>query len=58
MFETSEALCQKADRIMDDKDLPFIIMDQNEDKVNLSLLQFPLWLAFAPEKPTSGYDYF
>ncbi|WP_069791773.1 DUF3086 domain-containing protein [Cyanobacterium sp. IPPAS B-1200] len=58
LFETSEALCQKADRIMDDKDLPFIIMDQNEDKVNLSLLQFPLWLAFAPEKPTSGYDYF
>ncbi|MGY6529297.1 MAG: DUF3086 domain-containing protein [Cyanobacterium sp.] len=58
LFETSEALCQKAERIMDDKDLPLVIMDQNEDRVNLSLLQFPLWLAFAPEKPVSSYDYF
>lgn len=58
LFETPEALCQKAERIMDEKDLPLVIMDQNEDKVNLSLLQFPLWLAFAPEKPTASYDYF
>jgi len=58
LFETPEALCQKAERIMDEKDLPLVIMDQNEDKVNLSLLQFPLWLAFAPEKPSSSYDYF
>ncbi len=58
LFETPEALCQKAERIMDDKDLPFVIMDQNENRVSLSLLQFPLWLAFAPEKSTSSYDYF
>ncbi|AFZ48221.1 hypothetical protein Cyast_2272 [Cyanobacterium stanieri PCC 7202] len=58
LFETAEALSQKADRIMDERDLPLIIMDQNEDRVNLSLLQFPLWLAFAPEKPMASYDYF
>ncbi|MBE9223507.1 DUF3086 domain-containing protein [Cyanobacterium stanieri LEGE 03274] len=58
LFETAEALSQKADRIMDERDLPLVIMDQNEDRVNLSLLQFPLWLAFAPEKPMASYDYF
>lgn len=58
LFETAEALCQKADRLTSEKDLPLVIMDQNEDKVSLSLLQFPLWLAFAPEKPNSNYDYF
>lgn len=58
LFETAEALSQKANRIMDERDLPLIIMDQNEDKINLSLLQFPLWLAFAPEKPVASYDYF
>lgn len=57
LFETPEALAQKADRIIEDKELPLVIIDQTDDQVNLSLLQFPLWLAFAPENPvqTSGY---
>ncbi|MBL1211152.1 DUF3086 domain-containing protein [Geminocystis sp. GBBB08] len=59
LFETSESLIQKGDRIVEEKDLPFVIMDQSDDKVSLSLLKFPLWLAFAPEttSQTSNYYY-
>lgn len=58
LFESPEALIQKADRFVEEKQLPLIIMDETEDLVNLSLLQFPLWLAFAPD-PTqiSSYVY-
>ncbi|MBP0020128.1 MAG: DUF3086 domain-containing protein [Cyanobacteria bacterium SBLK] len=58
LFESPEALVQKADRFVEEKQLPMIIMDETEDLVNLSLLQFPLWLAFAPD-PTqiSSYVY-
>lgn len=58
LFETPEAVTQKAERIIDDRELPFIIIDEMEEQVNLSLLQFPLWLAFAPEpQSTSNYMY-
>ncbi|MEM9543170.1 MAG: DUF3086 domain-containing protein [Cyanobacteria bacterium P01_E01_bin.42] len=58
LFESPEALMQKADRFVEEKQLPMIIMDETEDLVNLSLLQFPMWLAFAPD-PTqiSSYVY-
>ncbi|WP_204103470.1 MULTISPECIES: DUF3086 domain-containing protein [Spirulina sp. CCY15215] len=58
LFESPEALVQKADRLVEEKQLPLILMDETEDMVNLSLLQFPLWLAFAPD-PTqiSSYGY-
>ncbi|MGK7927996.1 MAG: DUF3086 domain-containing protein [Spirulina sp.] len=58
LFEAPEALVQKADRFVEEKQLPLIVMDETEDLVNLSLLQFPLWLAFAPD-PTqvSSYGY-
>lgn len=58
LFESPEALVQKADRLVEEKQLPLIVMDETEDMVNLSLLQFPLWLAFAPD-PTqiSSYGY-
>jgi len=49
LFEEASALVQKADRLMSQKQLPFIIVDETEDKVGLSILQFPLWLAFAPD---------
>ncbi|BAQ63996.1 DUF3086 domain-containing protein [Geminocystis sp. NIES-3709] len=58
LFETSEALIQKGDRIVEEKDLPLIIMDQTDDKVSLSLLKFPLWLAFAPEQTTQSSNYY
>lgn len=50
LFETPEALVQKGDRIVAQEDLPLVIMDLDDDRVSLSLLKFPLWLAFAPQK--------
>lgn len=58
LFETPEALIQKGDRIIEEKDLPLVIMDQTDDKVSLSLLKFPLWLAFAPETTTQSSNYY
>lgn len=49
LFETAEALAQKADRLTKANQLPLIIIDDSEDKISLGLLQFPLWLAFAPD---------
>jgi chaperonin cofactor prefoldin len=49
LFETPEALTQKAERLMDDQLLPLVIIDETPESISLSLLQFPLWLAFAPE---------
>ncbi|MDJ1169053.1 DUF3086 domain-containing protein [Roseofilum sp. BLCC_M154] len=48
MFEAPEPLALKAERITQQKQLPLIIIDESEDKVSVSMLQFPLWLAFAP----------
>ena len=49
LFEEPSALVQKADRLMTQKQLPLIIVDETEDEISLSILQFPLWLAFAPD---------
>jgi chaperonin cofactor prefoldin len=60
LFEAPEPLTLKADRLVKDGKLPLIIIDDTEDQVNLSILQFPLWLAFAPnpEAPSmSNYSY-
>jgi hypothetical protein len=48
LFEFAEPLAQRAERIQNNQKLPLIIIDETEGMVNLSLLQFPLWLAFAP----------
>lgn len=58
LFENPEALSQKAERLLEDEYLPLIIMDQTDDLVSLSLLQFPLWLAFAPEAQPQNSNYF
>ncbi|RMD71273.1 MAG: DUF3086 domain-containing protein, partial [Cyanobacteria bacterium J149] len=58
LFETPEALVQKGDRIVAQEDLPLVIMDLDDDKVSLSLLKFPLWLAFAPQKMVQSQDYY
>lgn len=52
LFEAPEPLAQRADRLVKQKQLPLIIIDETEEFVNISLLQFPLWLAFAPD-PTA-----
>lgn len=49
MFEAPEPLAVKADRLMKQGEMPLIVVDESEDKMSLSMLQFPLWLAFAPD---------
>ncbi|MBD2679894.1 MULTISPECIES: DUF3086 domain-containing protein [Nostoc] len=57
LFEAPEALAQKADRLVKANQLPLIIIDDSEEQISLSLLQFPLWLAFAPDpKTVRNYD--
>lgn len=61
LFEAPEPLSQRAERLLEDNLLPVIIVDESEDKISLSLLQFPLWIAFAPDptKPSADYyDYY
>lgn len=48
LFETSEPLALKADRLVKDGLLPLIVIDETEELISLAMLQFPLWLAFAP----------
>ena len=59
LFESADILVQRAERLLQDKLLPLVIIDETEDLVNLSLLKFPLWLAFTaePQAKTSGYLY-
>lgn len=49
LFESAEAAAIKAERLVKAKELPLIIVDDSEEKISLSLLQFPLLLAFAPD---------
>lgn len=49
LFEDPEPLAQRADRLLRQKQLPLIIVDETEAVIDVSLLQFPLWLAFAPD---------
>lgn len=54
LFESPESLATKAERIQKDGDLPLILIDETEEMISLSLLQFPLWLAFAPDPRSRG----
>lgn len=62
LFESPDALAQKADRLVKEQQLPLILIDDAEEEVSLSILQFPLWLAFAPEpqlrKERATFDWF
>jgi cell division protein FtsB len=58
LFEEPSALIQKADRLLAQKQLPLVLIDETEELINLSLLQFPLWLAFAPDpQQSTNYQY-
>jgi hypothetical protein len=57
LFEEAEPMVLKAERIMADRDMPFIILDDSEGLVSLALLQYPIWLAFAPEVAQYNTDY-
>lgn len=57
LFETPDALAQKADRLVKTNQLPFIVIDDGEEQITLAMLQFPLWLAFAPDpKAVRSYN--
>jgi hypothetical protein len=58
LFEEPYPLVQKAERLINQKQLPLIIVDETEDQISLALLQFPLWLAFASDpQQMSTYQY-
>ena len=55
LFDSPDVLVQRAERLIADKLLPLIIIDETEELLNLSVLKFPLWLAFASTaKPASS----
>lgn len=58
LFERPEALIERADRLEERGELPFIVIDAGEDAVAVTVLQFPLWLAFAagPEELARDED--
>lgn len=64
LFESPNALAIKAERLTKAGELPLIIVDDSEEAISLSLLQFPLLLAFAPdpqmarEKERENDDFF
>jgi hypothetical protein len=47
LFERADALIEGADRLEERGELPFIVIDAAERVVEIPVLQFPLWLAFA-----------
>jgi hypothetical protein len=48
LFETPEQLALRAERLEKEGFQPLIIVDETEEAISLALLQFPLWMAFAP----------
>ena len=47
LFERADALIERADRLEERGELPFIVIDAAEQVVDVPILQFPVWLAFA-----------
>jgi hypothetical protein len=54
LFEDAELLSQKAERLIKDGLMPLVLIDETEGQINLGILQFPLWLAFAAEPKMSA----
>jgi Protein of unknown function (DUF3086) len=57
LFEAPEPMTLKAEKILAERDMPLIIMDDSEGYVSIALLQYPIWLAFAPETAPYLNDY-
>jgi len=47
LFERPEGVIERADRLEANEELPFIIIDAAETSVEIPILQFPLWVAYA-----------
>lgn len=57
LFDSAEVVVQRAERLVKDKLLPFIVIDETDELINISLLKFPLWLAFASGNKSSSSNY-
>ena len=55
LFERGDALVERADRLEERGEVPLILIDAAERFVDIPVLQFPLWLAFAAG-PGETYD--
>ncbi len=47
LFERSEPLIERADRLEESNEVPLILIDSAERNIEIPILQFPIWLAFA-----------
>ncbi len=47
LFEGANGVLERADRLEERGDVPLILIDATEQNVEIPILQFPLWLAFA-----------
>ncbi|MDA1170013.1 MAG: DUF3086 domain-containing protein [Cyanobacteria bacterium] len=56
LFERHEALVERADRLEEKGELPFIVVDAAEATVAIPILQFPLWLLFAADPQEFNYQ--
>jgi len=56
LFERSDALVERADRLEERGELPFIVVDAAELSVEIPILQFPLWLVFAADAQELAFE--
>ena len=47
LFERAEGVIERADRLEENDEIPLIIVDASERSLDIPIIQFPLWLAFA-----------
>ncbi len=47
LFERSGPLIERADRLEEANEVPLILIDAAEKNIEIPILQFPIWLAFA-----------
>ncbi|AAQ00451.1 MULTISPECIES: DUF3086 domain-containing protein [Prochlorococcus] len=47
LFERAEPLIERADRLEAENEVPLILIDAAERNIEIPILQFPIWLAFA-----------
>ncbi len=47
LFERADGVIDRADRLEERGEVPLIIVDAAEQQIDVPILQFPLWLAFA-----------
>ena len=56
LFERPDALIERADRLESQDGLPLILVDAAEQVIDIPILQFPLWLAFAADARELAMD--